>query len=225
MCHTPFVSSLFNNPRLTRLRRPIMAACGEAHSFERFKMKENQHVKPVVDVEKGIITFKVKGLADLVFDTNKCSAVVMKRAAMVGMAQVRIMDMAAIPMQDKDGNIIPEARRITMKRERMAEGIAHYESGTEEWSRVSEGGFGKSITLEGIAELKGVTYEEAEAFVEAQWNAAKDAEGRGFRDAKAFMAYLRTGPKLAEKIEEIRKRRMPAPKVDADAALEALKAA
>lgn len=188
-------------------------------------MKDNQHVKPEINVETGIITFKLKGLADLTFDTNKCSLKVMKRAGMVGMAQVRIMDCAAIPMQDKDGNIIPEAKRIEMKRERMAEAIEHYETGTEEWSRVSEGGFGKSITLEAIAELKGVTYEEAEKFVEDSFATAKDSDGKGFKDAKGYMAYLRQGPKLAAKIEEIRKRRLPAPKVDADAALDALKAA
>lgn len=177
------------------------------------KMKENQHVKPIIDVIAGTVTFQVKGQNDLVLHMDKLSDVVVKRAAMVGMAQVRIVDAAAVGVADDEGNIIPEAQRIAMKYRNMAALIEHYETGTEEWSRVGTGGGGKSITIEAIARVKGITYEEAEASV-AEF-AAKKYEG----DTKKALAFLRQGSRVAEAMEAIRKERMPQPKVDADAAL------
>lgn len=177
-------------------------------------MKENQHVKPVIDVEAGQVHFEVKGMATLTLNMTALHADVVKRAAMVGMAQVRIVDAAAIPAADDDGNIIPEAVRLAMKHEKMAALIAHYESGTAEWSRVSAGGGGgKSITIEAISAIQGKPYDDVKADV------AAFAEKKYGGDTKKALAFLRTGSRVAEKIEEIRKSRLPAPKVDADEAL------
>ena len=177
------------------------------------KMKENQHVKPIIDVEAGTVTFKVRGMDDLVLHADKLHPDIIKRAALVGMAQVRIVDAAAVGVADEEGNIIPERQRIATKHANMAALINHYHTGTAEWSRVGSGGGGKSITLEAISRVQNIPYEKAEADVEAY--AAKKYEG----DTKAALAFLRKGARVAAMIEAIRKERMPQPKVDADEAL------
>lgn len=179
-------------------------------------MKDNQHVKPIIDIEAGTVTFQIKGMDDLVFNISKVHPNLVKRAALVGFAQVRIVDSAAIPMTRKDGSIIPEAERIATKRENMEELIEHYESGTELWSRVSEGGGGKSITVEAIARVKGMTYEEAEAEVAAF--AEKKYEG----DTKKALAFLRQGARVMAAMDAIKAERTKPAVVDADAALDEL---
>lgn len=179
-------------------------------------MKENQHVQPIIADDFSTVTFRTRGHPDLVLHMDKLHADIIRRAAAVGFAQVRIVDAAAVGLTDAEGNIIPEATRIAMKHENMAALIEHYETGTAEWSRVGSGGGGKSITIEAIAAIKGMEYDQVEA--EVADFAAKKYEG----DTKKALAFLRTGARVAAKIEELRKARMPAPKVDADAALDEL---
>ena len=184
------------------------------------EMKDNQHVQPVIDVQAGTVTFNVKGHEPIVLHADKLHPDVMKRAALVGMAQVRIVDAAAIPMARKDGSIIPTEERIALKHANMLELVEHYESGTAEWSRVSEGGGGgKSLTVEAIARVHGKTYEQAQADVEAF--AKKRYEG----DTKKALAFLRTGKRVMEAMDAIKAERTKAPVVDADNALDELNAA
>ena len=176
------------------------------------EMKENQHVQPVVDVEQGTVTFRVKGHSDIVLDMGKLHPSIVKRAAMVGMAQVRIVDAAAVGVADDDGNILPVADRIAMKHANMAALVDHYQTGTEEWSRVGGGGGGRSITIEAIARVKGCDYDSAKAMVERHAATMKV-------DTKKALANLRQARAVAEAINAIRAERAPAAKVDADAAL------
>lgn len=182
-------------------------------------MKENQHVKPVVDVEAGTVTFQVKGHNDIILDIAKLHPDIVKRAALAGMAQVRIVDAAAVGMADDEGNIIPEAERIALKYTRMEELVNHYHTGTSEWSRKGTGGGGfGSITVEAIARVLGREYAEAEAEVE------KYAEKKFGGDTKKALAHIRRGGQVAKAMQDIRAERAPAPKLDADAALDELKA-
>lgn len=175
--------------------------------------REDQHVVLTFDEEKGTILVQTKGHPDLVCDTSKIHAKVMRRAAMVGLSQVRIVDAAAVPVARKDGSIMPLAERLALKHSRMKALIEHLESGTEEWSRHGEGGGGLSITIQAIANVKGVDYATAEAYV-ADF-AAKKHEG----DRKAALAFLRDAKAVQDEMARIRdKARKPA-NVDADAAL------
>ena len=177
-------------------------------------MKENQHVKPIINVEAGTVTFQVKGHNDIVFDINKCHEIIVKRAALAGMAQVRIVDAAAVGMEDDEGNILPEAERIQLKYSRMEALVNHYHTGTSEWSRKGTGGGGfGSITVEAIARVKGVDYAAAEAMV-ANY-AAKHYGG----DTKKTLAELRKGKQVQEAMLAIRTERLPMAKLDGDAAL------
>lgn len=178
-------------------------------------MKSNQQVKPVINVESGTVTFEVRGFAPLTLDMERLHPEIVKRAALVGMAQVRIVDAAAIGMEDDDGNIMPEADRIALKRDRMAALIEHYHSGTSEWSRKGTGeGGGRSITVEAIARVKGVDYDTAKSMV------ARHAEAVCGGDTKKALANLRQAAKVLEAIAAIRAERTPKPKADADALLE-----
>lgn len=182
-------------------------------------MKENQHVKPIIADGFMSVAFEVKGHPTLTLDMSKLHPDVIRRAAAVGFAQVRIVDAAAVGMTDEEGNILSEAERIATKHERMAALIAHYESGTSEWSRVGTGtGGGKSITLEAIARVQfNGDYEKAKAEVE------KFAEAKFEKDTKKALAFLRTGERVQKMIAQIKTERTPAPKVDADNALNELK--
>ncbi len=89
-----------------------------------------------------------------------------KRAELHGW-HARISDTAAIGMADKEGNIIPKAERARIKSERMNELCRFYESGAEDWSRVSEGGGGAvAIAVAAFARHEGITAEEAKGRME-----------------------------------------------------------
>lgn len=186
-------------------------------------MKENQHVQPIIDVEGGIVTFKVKGHDDITLDWSKLSPEVQMRAGLAGMAQVRIVDRAAVGMTDDDGNILSEADRIAMKHSRMAELVEHYHTGTSEWNLAGTGGGGRSITIEAIGRVKGISYDEAKAEVEKFANLQRKMPNGSLMsykgDTKKALAFLRSGKAVSEAIAAIRAERTPAPKVDADAAL------
>lgn len=104
-------------------------------------MKSNQQIEPKIADDFLSVSFALAdGQPDIVLDMTKLHPDIIRRAACVGMAQVRIVDAAAIPMQDKDGNIIPKEKRLEMKRDRMQTLVDHYMTGTSEWSRVAKGG-------------------------------------------------------------------------------------
>jgi hypothetical protein len=179
-------------------------------------MKENQHVRPVVNVDAGTVTFEVKGHESIVLDMSKLHPDIIKRAALAGMAQVRIVDAAAVGMTDDEGNILSESDRIEMKYARMAALVDHYHTGTSEWTvRGSGTGGNRSITIEAIARVKSMSYEDAVSAVD------KFAEAKGL-DRKKALAKFRESRQVAEAISAIRAERAPAPKADADEMLKEL---
>jgi hypothetical protein len=95
--------------------------------------------------------------------------------------------------------------------------VDHYESGAEEWEMRGGGGTGRSLTIEAIARVKGVEYEEAEAMVD------RHAETIHKGDRKAALANLRQAAAVMEAMDAIRKERAPKPKADADTLLNELK--
>src|SRR3972149_2576152 len=126
-------------------------------------MKENQHVQPVIDVEHQCISFNIAdGKPALVLHMAKVHQAIIERAAYVGLAQVRVVDAAAIGAADDDGNLLSPAERLAQKRRRMAELIEYLETGTDQWSRTGAGGGGaRSITVEAAAHVRGVEYDVA----------------------------------------------------------------
>lgn len=182
-------------------------------------MKENQQVKPIIDVVARTVTFKYAGgLPDSVFHMDKAHQDNNTRAALTGYSQTRLVDAAAIPTLDEDGNAIPREQRVVMKRAAINELIEHYETGTPEWSRKGTGGGGfGSITIEAIARVKGTEYAEAEAMVK------KYAEAKFGGDNKKALAFFRDSKTVREAMSAIKAERQSAPKIDADAALDELK--
>lgn len=174
-----------------------------------------KQIEPVIDLTARTVTFNIAdGQPPLVFDMGKAHPDMIARAALVGFAQVRIVDAAAVERQDDDGNVRPEAEMLRLKRERMAALIAHIESGTAEWGRKASGnGGGKSLTIEAIARVKGIGYDDAKAMV------ARHAEAKYDGDTRKALAALRGGQQVQTAMEAIRKSRQSAPKLDADAEL------
>jgi len=178
-------------------------------------MKENQHVQPVIDVEHQCISFNIAdGKPALVLHMAKVHQAIIERAAYVGLAQVRVVDAAAIGAADDDGNILSPAERIAEKRRRMAELIEYLETGTDQWSRTGAGGGGaRSITVEAAAHVRGVEYDVALGWID-EYASRKFAGNR-----KKALAKLRESSDILRAIRVLRDARMPAARVDADAAL------
>lgn len=109
-------------------------------------MKDNQQIKPVISDSFDKVTFEMRGMPDLVLDMAALHPDVIKRAACVGMAQVRIIDAAAVSRADSDGNIRTAAEMLELKRERMEALIDHYMTGTAEWTQKRAGGGGAKDT-------------------------------------------------------------------------------
>ena len=177
-------------------------------------MKENQHVQPVIDVEHQCISFNIAdGKPALVLHMAKVHQAIIERAAYVGLAQVRVVDAAAIGAADDDGNILSPAERIAEKRRRMAELIEYLETGTDQWSRTGAGGGARSITVEAAARVRGVEYDVALGWID-EYASRKFAGNR-----KKALAKLREASDILRAIRVLRDARMPAARVDADAAL------
>ncbi len=125
-------------------------------------------MKKSYDIEKGIATFTFEGLEPLTLDTSKLSAENEQRMLGHGI-EARLGDMAAIPR--KDGIVVTEQ----MRRDAVAAGIAHYESGTKDWNMKGVRVAPQNPTILKIAEKRGCTYAEAEAYIAEQM--LKEIEG------------------------------------------------
>lgn len=181
-------------------------------------MKANQQVQPIINELTNTITFAIgDGGEALVLDMSKVHPAIIARAALVGMAQVRIVDAAAVGAADKDGTIRTPAERMALKRQRMAALIAHYESGSDQWSIRATGGTSApdvGITMEAVSNVMGWAMSDTAAKLD------KLAEKRGVERRK-LLADLATDEKVAAEMDRIRaERRAKAPKkVDAVALL------
>ena len=174
------------------------------------KRKSNS-VVTVARLDDGTLAFDVIGAGRVTFDPTKADAAMRARAELHGWEQ-RLRDAAAISRDDATGASASPADKMAA----IKALVDHYESGATEWSMRGAGGGGLSLTVEAIAKVKGIEYDQAEAIV-ADFAAKKYAG-----DTKKALAFLRQGERVAKAMEEIRAARMPAPKVDADKALEEL---
>lgn len=165
-------------------------------------------VVAVSAMDDGRIKFDLKGAGEIVFDPAKASAANRKHAEFHGWKQ-RLSDAAALSRDTTNGQAASVADKFAAIKD-LAE---WYMEGGEEWARTGGGEGGKSITLEAIAKVKAIPYEQAEAEVTAF--AAKKYAG----DTKKALAFLRQGQRVMEAMDAIRKERTPAAKLDADAAL------
>jgi len=96
---------------------------------------------------------------ELVFDCNKMSEANMDYAIPFGMCH-RLGDMAAIPR--KDGLVVTEQ----MRRDAIAQGVTHYESGTVDWNMKGLRVAPQNPTILAIAAKLGMSYVEAEAEIQ-----------------------------------------------------------
>lgn len=171
-------------------------------------MAKANAVIQVQQTEAGNILVAVAGVGSITMDMTKVHADNKAYAAFHGFKQ-RLVDAAALSRDTTNGATASPADKFAA----IKELVDHYEGGSPDWSRQSAGGGASSITLEAIATIQGLTYEVAEERV------ARMADAKFGGDTRKCLAYLRTGAKVAEEIERIRKARMPAPKLDADEAL------
>lgn len=167
--------------------------------------------QPVVTTEQradGTLAFIIAGEEPVVFNPAKAHPSNRARAEQRGWKE-RAVDAAALSRDTMNG----ASATPSEKRAAILALMSWYMEGGEEWSRHGGGVGGLSLTLEAVAKVRGVTYEAAEASVEAY--AKEKFEG----DMKKALAFLRQGERVMAAMDEIRKGRMGAPKVDADAAL------
>lgn len=119
-------------------------------------------MKKVIEGTRVVFTFE-GGLEPVVLDAAAMSPEVRERAMLHGLL-ARLGDAAAIPRQQGDVVVtVTEA----MRREAVGRLAEHYASGTKEWNL---GGRGARVeranpTIAAIAEKRGCTYAEAEAWL------------------------------------------------------------
>lgn len=173
------------------------------------KMNENQMVKPVISDDGETVTFHIAdGGEPLVLNIGQCHPAVVKRAAAVGMAQVRIVDAAAVSAEC-DGRILTRAERMAAKRERMARLVEHYNAGSELWSPARERGEGgptAGAIIAAVAAVKGWDVARTEREVDAMAAARKI-------ERPAMLRQLAKAPSIIKKMAELRAERAP---VDGD---------
>lgn len=141
--------------------------------------------------EGGLIAFNVLGVGQLTFDRTKASAATKDAAEINGWVQ-RLSDMAALPRDQKTGaSATPQE-----KYDAIARGIAHYESGTDQW-RLNAATGDSGLLFSALCRM---------------------SPDRSPEDVRAFMAdlddntkaQLALDPEVAEVIATIRRERKPA---------------
>lgn len=160
-----------------------------------------------------VLVFTVLGAGEIRFDTEKANAALTQRAAMHGWKQ-RISDAAAMSRNPENGQPATPQEKM----EAMAELIAHYESGTADWSRRgsgSGGGESPALVVEAVARVKGVSTTEASAMIDRM--AAADGT-----DRKTAIAKLRKAGAVAKAMLAIKAERLAAVPAD-DGLLDGLK--
>ena len=175
--------------------------------------KRSNSVVTVTVESDTVLVFDVLGAGRLRFDTAKAHSALIQRAAMHGWKQ-RIADAAAMSRNPENGQpASPED-----KMEAMAALIAHYESGSPEWSRRGSGGgsgVSPALVVEAVARVKDVSVNEASAMIDRM--AAADGT-----DRKAAIAKLREAPTVAKTMLAIKAERLAAVPAD-DSLLDGLK--
>lgn len=97
-------------------------------------MKENQFCKPIIDVAAKKCILEFKEFPTLVLDIAKVHPGIIERAAYVGLTNVKIADVMAIPRADSEGNVRNVVEHNRLKYQRAKDEIARLESGAESWS-------------------------------------------------------------------------------------------
>lgn len=116
-------------------------------------------MKLKIDGTKIVFTFD--GLDPLVFDATKAHADNRAYAEMHGW-NARLRDNAALSRKQRDGTVlvITEA----MRRDAVAELVAHYEGGAATWETRATKAPAQNPGIVAIAAKRGCTYAEAEAW-------------------------------------------------------------
>lgn len=123
-------------------------------------------MKKVIDSAARSVTFTFDGdLPPVTCSAAKISATNLDYAALFGLGH-RIGDNAAIAKSKDNNYTVTEA----MRREAVLEMVEHLESGTDEWNlKASARRAPQDATILAIATKMGVTYEEAQAKIAAQF--------------------------------------------------------
>ena len=137
-------------------------------------MKANSIIGTEV-LSAGVIRFHVKGAGFVDFDTTKVHVDVAVRAAQHGFIQ-RISDAAAISRDPETGRPATAEEKMA----KMAALIAHYETGTAEWSRVQAGGPKGGLLFDALCRLYG--HQKAPSDIRTWLDGLSDKEQAALRE-------------------------------------------
>lgn len=132
------------------------------------------HTAAVTDQGYNEITFTVRGAGQVTVDFEMLHPTIVARAAVHGMIQ-RISDAAAISRNTENGLAATPADKLLA----MEKLVAHYHSGTDQWSRVQSGGPKGGLLFKALCEMYGddKTPEEIREFLDS----LSDKEQAGLR--------------------------------------------
>lgn len=129
------------------------------------KVKANSIVTHALD-NAGNPVFTVIGHGEYTLHLSAINQVLRGYAEVYGWIQ-RVTDMAAVPVADGNGEIIPKAERTKRKAERIAAVIAHLETGTDAWNMRSAApkAMDGTLIVEAVAKARGVAFGAIQEYV------------------------------------------------------------
>lgn len=161
-----------------------------------------------------VLGFSVEGYPEITFDLTKVHPSNRAYAEIHGWGQ-RVPDKAAIPVADKDGNIIEKTERNRRKHAAIAAVVSHYESGAATWSTraaKADDSLDRTAIVQAIVDVQGCSHESATAYVEGQAKSLNVS-------IAVVLATLASQPKFAERLAEMRGERIASAGIDAAAML------
>lgn len=149
------------------------------------KLKSNSIITHTVDDEGSAITFHVRGAGDVTLRLDALHAAIMNRAAVHGLIQ-RISDAAALSRDSETGQPATPQDKL----EAMARLVAHYMSGTDQWSRVAAGAPKGGLLFKALCRMYegDKTPDEIREFIDG----LSDKEQSGLRRDEEVSAMIRT---------------------------------
>lgn len=180
--------------------------------------KANSVVTTSYDAAAAAWLFTVAGHGTATLPRNLLSAAVCERGLIEGISD-RIIDCAAIERTDADGNIRSAAEMARLKWEGIQAIVAHFATGTDQWSRKGTGSGPSTDTLiiiEGIMAANGESREAANARIDA-WTKSLG------KSRTTVLQSFAANPRVAAAIQTIRAERTKG--IDTEAMLDTLPAA
>lgn len=182
------------------------------------KLTDGKMLATGYDAVRGVWTFTLPGVPVIELARDSLSAQVLERALVEGMSD-RIIDTGAIDQKAPDGHIRTFSEKVALKAEAVRAIVAHFASGTDQWSRKAGPGAGDGgLVIEAIMAVNSETRAQALERVE-KWMKSLS------KSRAVVLESFAANPRVAKAMQELREVRVKAAGVDSNAMLDEMPSA